>query len=137
MIPCSLQPVGANQADDSLEALRYYDIKRTNHSVCSAEKATRTAELSPGVSCCLQVASVADLRQPLGIESVPLVESLLSDLVVTSENYESLREAYQQVDSQNKQLSNVHEPVRRENARLTSENEKVGGGAEFTNVPGS
>ncbi|NXU38695.1 CP135 protein, partial [Drymodes brunneopygia] len=61
-------------------------------------------------------------RQSLGVESLPLVEKLFSDLVHTTE---SLRKAKLSSGKTEKECSNydtVLEPYRTENARLTREN---------------
>ncbi|XP_061494239.1 centrosomal protein of 135 kDa-like [Rhineura floridana] len=64
-------------------------------------------------------------RQPLGVESLPLVEKLFSDLVHTTE---SLRNAKLSAGKLEKEYSNfdvVLEPYREENARLTRENNEL------------
>lgn len=64
-------------------------------------------------------------RQPLGIESLPLVEKLFSDLVHTTE---SLKNFKQQVHKQDKEKilheDNV-EPYRSDNAKLVKENNEL------------
>ncbi|XP_027532221.1 centrosomal protein of 135 kDa isoform X3 [Neopelma chrysocephalum] len=64
-------------------------------------------------------------RQPLGVESLPLVEKLFSDLVHTTE---SLRSAKLSAGKTEKECSNydtVLEPYKTENAKLTRENNEL------------
>ncbi|XP_068448993.1 centrosomal protein of 135 kDa isoform X2 [Clinocottus analis] len=64
-------------------------------------------------------------RSPLGIESLPLVEKLFSDLVLTTE---SLRQAKLSVGKSEKETRNVDaflEPYRAENARVVRENNEL------------
>ncbi|NWX46664.1 CP135 protein, partial [Steatornis caripensis] len=64
-------------------------------------------------------------RQPLGVESLPLVEKLFSDLVRTTE---SLRSAKLSAGKTEKEYSNydaVLEPYKTENAKLTRENNEL------------
>ncbi|NXJ60987.1 CP135 protein, partial [Rostratula benghalensis] len=64
-------------------------------------------------------------RQPLGVESLPLVEKLFSDLVHTTE---SLRSAKLSAGKNEKECSNydaVLEPYKTENAKLTRENNEL------------
>ena len=67
-------------------------------------------------------------RQPLGIESVPLVEKIFSDLIHTTE---SLKNAKQQISRRNiSENSNVggqdfNETYRSDNAKLVKENNEL------------
>ncbi|KAM7112231.1 centrosomal protein of 135 kDa isoform 1-T2 [Ciconia maguari] len=64
-------------------------------------------------------------RQPLGVESLPLVEKLFSDLVHTTE---SLRSAKLSAGKTEKECSNydaILEPYKTENAKLTRENNEL------------
>ncbi|XP_063193072.1 centrosomal protein of 135 kDa isoform X2 [Chroicocephalus ridibundus] len=64
-------------------------------------------------------------RQPLGVESLPLVEKLFSDLVRTTE---SLRSAKLSAGKTEKEYSNydaILEPYKTENAKLTRENNEL------------
>ncbi|NWV09340.1 CP135 protein, partial [Ptilonorhynchus violaceus] len=64
-------------------------------------------------------------RHPLGVESLPLVEKLFSDLVHTTE---SLRRAKLSAGKTEKECSNydtILEPYKTENARLTRENNEL------------
>ncbi|NXN28115.1 CP135 protein, partial [Nycticryphes semicollaris] len=64
-------------------------------------------------------------RQPLGVESLPLVEKLFSDLVHTTE---SLRSAKLSAGKNEKECSNydaILEPYKTENAKLTRENNEL------------
>ncbi|NWH42896.1 CP135 protein, partial [Fregata magnificens] len=64
-------------------------------------------------------------RQPLGVESLPLVENLFSDLVRTTE---SLRSAKLSAGKTEKECSNydaILEPYKTENAKLTRENNEL------------
>ncbi|KAM9236683.1 centrosomal protein of 135 kDa [Leptosomus discolor] len=64
-------------------------------------------------------------RQPLGVESLPLVEKLFSDLVHTTE---SLRSAKLSAGKTEKECSNydaILEPYKTENTRLTRENNEL------------
>ncbi|XP_027653132.1 centrosomal protein of 135 kDa isoform X5 [Falco biarmicus] len=64
-------------------------------------------------------------RQPLGVESLPLVEKLFSDLVHTTE---SLRSAKLSAGKNEKECSDydaILEPYKTENAKLTRENNEL------------
>uniref|UniRef100_A0A663M226 Centrosomal protein 135 n=1 Tax=Athene cunicularia TaxID=194338 RepID=A0A663M226_ATHCN len=64
-------------------------------------------------------------RQPLAVESLPLVEKLFSDLVHTTE---SLRSAKLSAEKSEKECSNydaILEPYKTENAKLTRENNEL------------
>ena len=63
--------------------------------------------------------------QPLGIESAPLVEKLLEDLVMTTESYRNLeRRANKEAQSLNILQGQVL-PLKNENSRLIRENNKL------------
>lgn len=66
-----------------------------------------------------------DYNQPLGLESAPLVRQLLDDLVLTTENYESLRQRATQAEANRDLLQNQVYSLRRDHARLTRENNQV------------
>ena len=60
--------------------------------------------------------------QPLGVESAPLVEKLLEDLVMTTESYRNLeRRANKEAQSLNILQGQVL-PLKNENSRLIREN---------------
>ena len=63
-------------------------------------------------------------RQPLGIESVPLVEKLFSDLIHTTESFKNYK---LKKHKHEKELSSIDhsEPYRIDNARLTRENNEL------------
>lgn len=68
---------------------------------------------------------VLDYVEPLGIESAPLVRRLFEDLVLTTENYEVMR---QKADGLEAAASRARErlgPLERENARLVRENNQL------------
>lgn len=63
--------------------------------------------------------------QPLGVESAPLVEKLLEDLVMTTESYRNLeRRANKEAQSLNILQGQVL-PLKNENSRLIRENNKL------------
>lgn len=65
------------------------------------------------------------VEQPLGIESAPLVQQLLEDLVVTTTNYEALRERAETSEQGRDLLQNQVYALRKEHARVTRENNQV------------
>ncbi|KAI8484989.1 hypothetical protein Bbelb_372350 [Branchiostoma belcheri] len=65
-------------------------------------------------------------RQPLGVESLPLVEKLFADLVHTTESLKNLKLQRSKVSQQPRETEDdTAEPYRTENARLVSENTQV------------
>ncbi|XP_019624383.1 PREDICTED: centrosomal protein of 135 kDa-like [Branchiostoma belcheri] len=65
-------------------------------------------------------------RQPLGVESLPLVEKLFADLVHTTESLKNLKLQSSKVSQQPRETEDdTAEPYRTENARLVSENTQV------------
>lgn len=64
-------------------------------------------------------------RQPLGIESLPLVEKLFSDLVHTTESLRNAKLSVGKTEKESKNLDAVLEPYRTENARLVRENNEL------------
>ena len=63
--------------------------------------------------------------QPLGIESAPLVEKLLSDLVLTTESYRNLERAANKQGQSLNLLQGQLQPLKSENNRLVRENNKL------------
>ncbi|XP_029001754.1 centrosomal protein of 135 kDa isoform X2 [Betta splendens] len=61
-------------------------------------------------------------RQPLGIESLPLVEKLFSDLVHTTESLRNAKLSAGKTEKENKNLDAFLEPYKTENGRLVREN---------------
>ncbi|XP_004557212.3 centrosomal protein of 135 kDa isoform X1 [Maylandia zebra] len=64
-------------------------------------------------------------RQPLGIESLPLVEKLFSDLVHTTESLRNAKLSAGKSDKENRNVDSLLEPYRTENARLVRENNEL------------
>ncbi|XP_078250816.1 centrosomal protein of 135 kDa isoform X2 [Pogona vitticeps] len=64
-------------------------------------------------------------RQPLGVESLPLVEKLFSDLVHTTESLRSTKLSAGKIEKDFSNFDVVLEPYREENARLTRENNEL------------
>lgn len=64
-------------------------------------------------------------RQPLGIESLPLVEKLFSDLVHTTESLRNAKLSVGKTEKESKNLDAVLEPYKSENARLVRENNEL------------
>uniref|UniRef100_A0A8C5S1R2 Centrosomal protein of 135 kDa n=1 Tax=Laticauda laticaudata TaxID=8630 RepID=A0A8C5S1R2_LATLA len=64
-------------------------------------------------------------RQPLGVESLPLVEKLFSDLVHTTESLRSTKLSAGKIEKECSNFDVVLEPYREENARLTRENNEL------------
>uniref|UniRef100_A0A8C6ULT3 Centrosomal protein 135 n=1 Tax=Neogobius melanostomus TaxID=47308 RepID=A0A8C6ULT3_9GOBI len=61
-------------------------------------------------------------RHPLGIESLPLVEKLFSDLVHTTESLRSAKLSVGKTEKEGKNFDVLLEPYKTENARLVREN---------------
>ena len=63
--------------------------------------------------------------EPLGYESSPLVQHLLEDLLVTTENYDLLRRRAEASERANSSAQSDVAPLRKEVSRLTRENNEV------------
>ncbi|KAJ8397534.1 hypothetical protein AAFF_G00438100 [Aldrovandia affinis] len=64
-------------------------------------------------------------RQPLGIESLPLVEKLFSDLVHTTESLRNAKLCAGKTEKESRNLDALLEPYRTENSRLVRENNEL------------
>ncbi|XP_027001928.2 centrosomal protein of 135 kDa isoform X4 [Tachysurus fulvidraco] len=64
-------------------------------------------------------------RQPLAIESLPLVEKLFSDLVHTTESLRNARLSAGKTEKESRNLDALLEPYKAENARLVRENNEL------------
>uniref|UniRef100_A0AAR2IQ97 Centrosomal protein of 135 kDa n=1 Tax=Pygocentrus nattereri TaxID=42514 RepID=A0AAR2IQ97_PYGNA len=64
-------------------------------------------------------------RQPLGIESLPLVEKLFSDLVHTTESLRNAKLSAGKTEKESRNLDALLEPYKTENARLVRENNEL------------
>ena len=64
-------------------------------------------------------------RQPLGIESLPLVEKLFSDLVHTTESLKNLKQQISRHDKEKTSYEDNVEPYRSDNAKLVKENNEL------------
>ncbi|XP_040896795.1 centrosomal protein of 135 kDa isoform X2 [Toxotes jaculatrix] len=64
-------------------------------------------------------------RQPLGIESLPLVEKLFSDLVHTTESLRNAKLSAGKTEKESRNLDALLEPYRSENARVVRENNEL------------
>ncbi|XP_008305394.1 centrosomal protein of 135 kDa isoform X3 [Cynoglossus semilaevis] len=64
-------------------------------------------------------------RQPLAIESLPLVEKLFSDLVHTTESLRSAKLSAGKNEKESQNLDSVLEPYKTENARVIRENNEL------------
>ncbi|XP_070554439.1 centrosomal protein of 135 kDa-like isoform X2 [Ptychodera flava] len=64
-------------------------------------------------------------RQPLGIESLPLVERLFSDLVHTTESLKTAKLQAGKTVVENGNLDSAMEPYRSDNAKLVKENNEL------------
>ncbi|XP_030047266.1 centrosomal protein of 135 kDa [Microcaecilia unicolor] len=64
-------------------------------------------------------------RQPLGIESLPLVEKLFSDLVHTTESLRNAKLTAGKTEKENKNFDALLEPYKTENARVVRENNEL------------
>lgn len=61
-------------------------------------------------------------KQPLGIESLPLVEKLFADLVHTTESLKNAKLEIGQQTTETKDLDSAIEPYKSDNAKLVKEN---------------
>ena len=66
-----------------------------------------------------------DYREPLGIESAPLVQRLLQDLILTTTNYEELRQRAEQAEQTRDLVQNQTFALRKEHGKVTKENNDV------------
>ncbi|XP_068536474.1 centrosomal protein of 135 kDa isoform X3 [Anas acuta] len=64
-------------------------------------------------------------RQPLGLESLPLVEKLFSDLVHTTESLRSAKLSAGKIEKEFSNYDTILEPYKTENAKLTRENNEL------------
>ncbi|XP_051233304.1 centrosomal protein of 135 kDa isoform X1 [Dicentrarchus labrax] len=64
-------------------------------------------------------------RQPLGIESLPLVEKLFSDLVHTTESLRNAKLSAGKTEKESRNFDALLEPYRAENARVIRENNEL------------
>ncbi|KAM3619121.1 uncharacterized protein V6R79_003302 [Siganus canaliculatus] len=64
-------------------------------------------------------------RQPLGIESLPLVEKLFSDLVHTTESLRNAKLSAGKTEKESRNIDALLEPYRAENARVVRENNEL------------
>uniref|UniRef100_UPI003AAA4C84 centrosomal protein of 135 kDa n=1 Tax=Centroberyx gerrardi TaxID=166262 RepID=UPI003AAA4C84 len=64
-------------------------------------------------------------RQPLGIETLPLVEKLFSDLVHTTESLRNAKLSAGKTEKESRNFDALLEPYRTENARLVRENNEL------------
>ncbi|XP_063057428.1 centrosomal protein of 135 kDa isoform X2 [Engraulis encrasicolus] len=64
-------------------------------------------------------------RQPLGIDTLPLVEKLFSDLVHTTESLRNAKLSAGKTEKESRNLDALLEPYKTENARLVRENNEL------------
>uniref|UniRef100_A0A3Q3WID1 Centrosomal protein 135 n=1 Tax=Mola mola TaxID=94237 RepID=A0A3Q3WID1_MOLML len=64
-------------------------------------------------------------RQPLGIESLPLVDKLFGDLVHTTESLRNAKLSAGKTDNESRNIDAFLEPYRAENARIVRENNEL------------
>ncbi|XP_014329681.1 centrosomal protein of 135 kDa isoform X1 [Xiphophorus maculatus] len=64
-------------------------------------------------------------RQPLGIESLPLVEKLFSDLVHTTESLRNAKLSAGKTEKESRNVDALLEPYKAENSRLVKENNSM------------
>ncbi|KAG7458398.1 hypothetical protein JOB18_016435 [Solea senegalensis] len=64
-------------------------------------------------------------RQPLGIESLPLVEKLFSDLVHTTESLRNAKLSAGKTEKESRNFDSLLEPYKTENARVVRENNEL------------
>ncbi|XP_062308598.1 centrosomal protein of 135 kDa isoform X1 [Osmerus eperlanus] len=67
-------------------------------------------------------------RQPLGIETLPLVEKLFSDLVHTTESLRNTKMNAGKTEKESRNLDALLEPYKTENARIVRENNELHSG---------
>ena len=61
-------------------------------------------------------------RQPLGVESLPLVEKLFADLIHTTESLKNAKLDLGKQTVENKDIDSAVEPYKSDNAKLIKEN---------------
>lgn len=61
-------------------------------------------------------------KQPLGVESLPLVEKLFADLVHTTESLKNAKLEIGQQTTETKDIDSAIEPYKSDNAKLVKEN---------------
>uniref|UniRef100_A0A1A8CEH2 Centrosomal protein 135 n=1 Tax=Nothobranchius kadleci TaxID=1051664 RepID=A0A1A8CEH2_NOTKA len=64
-------------------------------------------------------------RQPLGIDSLPLVEKLFSDLIHTTESLRNAKLSAGKTEKESRNVDALLEPYRTENARVVRENNEL------------
>lgn len=69
--------------------------------------------------------SALSYTEPVGVESAPLVQRLLNDLVLTSESFEAMRERAEAAEHTASSSKEDAAPFRKENSRLIRENNEV------------
>lgn len=67
------------------------------------------------------------MLQPVGMESVPLVARMLSDLMAANAAREKTEGALEKAQREALEFSQILLPLRKENAQLTRENNSVSG----------
>jgi centrosomal protein CEP135 len=86
------------------------------------------------VTAAVDIRSYGDLQarlramhytDPVGVDSVPLVKKLLRDVVRVSEKSEKLEQDLEKAQREAIELSQIILPLRKENAKLTRENNSV------------
>ena len=64
-------------------------------------------------------------RQPLGVESLPLVEKLFADLIHTTESLKNAKLDLGKQTTENKDIDSAVEPYKSDNATLIKENNEL------------